>query len=306
MCKVHASIKINRVPSGRLLLTSLDSFRKYGKDGYPSSVSKLSTCAFIIVCLTLIEHTLRQLLSSFQKSHPLLEDEMNRINVAKQIGVNAVSLGTISYLGFKARYILKDIADAVFRKEATMATTYDKRLFKYYPESAQIAVFFLGYQIKNAYDSIIWNDGVLLIGHHILAFFVAFGVVFPGSAHFYVPFYLGFSEASSFALSVLVNFDDEHGVKGLGDEFPLLKAGIGALFAVLFIICRVFIWSTVSYFYCRDVWNVLKTNDRRLIGRTWFFKFTFVALGLLSILQAIWLVEIFRVGKEILENANIL
>ena len=240
----------------------------------------------------------------------MLQDEMNRINLAKQIGVNAVALGTVSYLGFMARHIVvNDIWNAVIRKQNSMPVVYDNRLFKYYPEAARIGLFFLGYQIKNAYDSIVWNDGALLIGHHVLAFFVAVGVVFTSSGLYYIPFYFGFAEASSFALSLLVNFDDEHGVKGLGDEFPLTKAVIGAVFAILFIMCRVLIWSAVSYYYCRDAWNVLKQNDkrlRRIPGRTTFFRFTFVALGLLSILQAIWLIEIFRVGKEILEKANVL
>lgn len=232
---------------------------------------------------------------------------MNRMNCAKHIGVNSTALFTCAYLGFKARHILQDMYDAVVRgKKNAMPVAYENRLFKYHPESARIAVIFLGYQIKNAYDSIYWGDDALLIGHHILAFFVAFGVVFPGSVHYYVPFYLGLSEISSFTLSLLVNFDDEYGMKGLGDEFPIAKAAIGALFAVLFIVFRVFTWSTVSYYYCRDMWNVLGTNDPRLNGRKTFFRFTAIALGLLSVLQIIWLAEIFRTGKEILLKADLL
>jgi hypothetical protein len=232
-----------------------------------------------------------------------LEDEMSRINCAKHLGVNAVALFTCAYLGFKARHILQDMYDTVLRGKNSMSKAYDNRLFKHYPESARTAIFFLGYQVKNSYDSIIWNDGPLLIGHHILALVVALGALFPGSAHYYVPFYLGFSETSSFALSLLVNFDDEHGVKGLGDAMPVAKAVVGGLFAVLFIIFRVLLWSTISYYYCWDVYNVLQTNDPRLKGRKTFFQFTFVALGLLSILQVFWLGEIFVTGKKILEQA---
>jgi hypothetical protein len=231
---------------------------------------------------------------------------MNRINCAKHIGVNSTALFTCLYLGFKARHILQDMYDTVIRGKNAMSKAYDNRLFKYHPESARIAVIFLGYQIKNAYDSLYWGDDALLIGHHILAFFVALGAVFPGSVHYYVPFYLGLSEASSFALCLLVNFDDRHGMKGLGDEFPIAKAVIGVIFAVLFIIFRVFIWSTVSYYYCRDMWNVLGTNDPRLKGRKAYFRFTAIALGLLSLLQIIWLAEIFRTGREILLKADLL
>eukprot|EP00980_Cylindrotheca_fusiformis_P016181 scaffold4809_cov116-Cylindrotheca_fusiformis.AAC.5 len=304
MCE--ATIKIHRGSNGKFVLASLGSFSEYEKSGYPSDFSKLTTCIFVVVLLTMTEQTIRQVLASIQDFHPLLQDEMNRINFAKHFGVNTTALFTCAYLGWQARYILQDMYDTVIRGKNAMPKAYDNRLFKYYPEAARITVIFLGYQIKNAYDSIYWGDDALLIGHHILAFFVALGGVFPGCVHYYVPFYLGMSEISSVALSVLVNFDDEHGVKGLGDEFPIAKAAIGAIFAVLFIVFRVFMWSTVSYFYCRDVWNVLGTNDPRLEGRKTYLRFTAVALGLLSLLQVIWLAEIFRTGKEILLKADLL
>ena len=121
--------------------------------------------------------------------------------------------------------------------------------------------------------------------------------MFTGSAHFYGVFYLGISEASTAVLCLLANFDDEHGVKGLAEAFPLGKVVLGTSFAILFVICRVFMWSTVSYYYCRDAWNALKgTHDPRLQGRKTFFRFTLVSLSLLSVLQVIWLGEIFRIA----------
>jgi hypothetical protein len=199
-------------------------------------------------------------------------------------------------------YLLKDMMDAVFRGKNSMPKAYDNRLFKYHPEAARAIVFFLGYQIKNSYDTVIWNDGALFVIHHILAFSVAWGALFPGSAFYYGTFYLGFSEASTTALCLLSNFDDEFGVKGLGDAFPLAKAVLGGIFAALFIICRVVLWSTVSYYYVKDVTAVLKTDDPRLVGRKAWFKFTRFALGILSILQIIWLGEIFRIGYVELKN----
>lgn len=107
-------------------------------------------------------------------------------------------------------------------------------------------------------------------------------------------------------LCLLANFDDENGVVGLGDAFPMVKVGLGGLFAALFVICRVFMWSTVSYYYCRDAWNVLSGSDPRLEGHKTWFRFTFMSLSILSLLQIIWLAEIGRVGMEELQKVGLL
>ena len=125
--------------------------------------------------------------------------------------------------------------------------------------------------------------------------------------HFYVPFYFGISEASTAVLCLLANFDDEFGVKGLADAYPLGKVILGGLFAVTFVICRVFCWSTVSFYYCRDAWHALQNKeDPRVQVRSAWLKFTFVSLGLLSILQIVWLGEIVKIGKEELVNMGFL
>jgi hypothetical protein len=132
------------------------------------------------------------------------------------------------------------------------------------------------------------------------------GALIPGTAHYYAPFYFGVSEISTAVLCLLANFDDAHGVKGLADAFPMAKVVVGGLFAVCFIVCRVFMWSAVSYYYCRDAWYALKSDDARLEGRKTYLRFTFVSLGLLSLLQIVWLGEIVRVGKEELANAGLI
>lgn len=100
----------------------------------------------------------------------------------------------------------------------------------------------------------------------------------------------------------MANFDDVHGVVGLAEAFPTGKVVFGVLFAVTFFVCRVLLWSTISYYYCRDAWNALKGNDPRLVGRKTFVRFTLVSLSLLSLLQIIWLGEILRQGKVELEK----
>jgi hypothetical protein len=110
----------------------------------------------------------------------------------------------------------------------------------------------------------------------------------------------------SAVLCLLANFDDDHGVVGLGDALPMVKVVLGGLFASLFVICRVVAWSTVSYYYCRDAWNVLSGSDPRKKGHETWFRFTFLSLSILSLLQIIWLAEIAKVGKEELEKMGLI
>jgi hypothetical protein len=229
----------------------------------------------------------------------LLEDPTNRGILARHVGVDALSCFVVAGLGWRARYINQDIVDATLRgKKGAMPVAFENRVFKYYPEAMRISLFFFAYQIKNTYDTIVWNDGPEFIAHHILTLLTAWGALFPGTMHYYAMFFFGVSEISTGVLCLLANFDDIHGVVGLAEAFPVGKAVLGGLFAVLFVICRVFMWSTVSFYYCRDAWNALKSNDPRLEGRKLWLRYTFVSLALLSVLQIIWLWEIFRIGHE--------
>jgi TLC domain len=244
---------------------------------------------------------------SIQDSHPVFEDETHRNILARHVGVDAFSCFVVAALGYQARHIVQDLVDAALgRKQNAMPVAYEQRMFTYQPEAARITLFFFAYQVKNTYDTIVWNDGIEFILHHILTLFTAWGALAQGSAHFYVPFYFGVSEVSTAVLCLLANFDDVHGVPGMADAFPVAKAVLGGIFAVLFVICRVFMWSTVSYYYCRDAWNALSGSDPRLKGRVAWLRFTFVSLALLSLLQIIWLAEIARVGKMELEKLGLL
>ncbi|KAL3904612.1 MAG: hypothetical protein SGILL_009998, partial [Bacillariaceae sp.] len=239
--------------------------------------------------------------------HPILENETNRQILARHVGVDAFSCFVVAFLGYQARHIVHDMVDAAFgRKKNAMPVAYEQRMFMYRPEAARITLFFFAYQVKNTYDTIVWNDGLLFIMHHVLTLFTAWGALVQGSAHFYVPFYFGISEVSTAVLCLLANFDDIHGVPGLADAFPVGKAVLGGVFAILFVVCRVFMWSTVSYFYCRDAYNALSGSDPRLKGRKTWLRFTFVSLSLLSLLQIIWLAEIGRVGKMEMEKMGLI
>lgn len=110
----------------------------------------------------------------------------------------------------------------------------------------------------------------------------------------------------SLALCLLANFDDEHGVVGLGDAFPLTRAALGGIFVVLFVICRVLMWTSISYYCFRDFWQVLKGSDPRKKGYELWYRFTFFSLSILSLLQIIWLYEIGKISMEELEKIGLL
>jgi len=285
-------------------LFSLESYS--GHNGVPNTTLQLRTVAAIILILFIIEFSLRQFFNSIREWHPVLEDETNRKVLARHIGVDAFSCFVVAYLGWEARHVVQDLIDATIgRKKNAMPVAYEGRMFTYHPEGQRVALFFASYQLKNTYDTIIWNDGLLFIVHHFFTLFTTWGAL-HGNGHFYVLFYFGVSEISTGVLSLLANFDDEYGVVGLADAFPIIKICFGGLFTVLFIICRVFMWSTISYYYCRDAWNVVKGSDPRAEGYKTWYRFTFLSLSILSVLQIIWLADIVRIGKEELEKLGIL
>ena len=175
---------------------------------------------------------------------------------------------------------------------------YDARMFTHFPSAFRICLFFASYQVKNLYDTIIWNDGLLFVAHHVMCLFVAYGALFHGAAQYWAPFYFGVSEVSTAILCLLANFDDEHGVPGLADAFPEGKVVLGALFAVAFIICRVFCWSFCSYYFVVDALLAIKNTDsRRAVARP-YVKVFLGALTGLSALQVIWLGQIILVATE--------
>jgi len=83
--------------------------------------------------------------------------------------------------------------DAVIWRKSSMSKAYENRLFKYEPECARLILCFLAYQLKNMVDTIIWDDGLLFVAHHLFSLAVAFGALIPGAAQYYSTFYLGFS-----------------------------------------------------------------------------------------------------------------
>lgn len=126
--------------------------------------------------------------------------------------------------------------------------------------------------------------------------------MYPGFGHFYVIFFMGISEISTLFLCLLANFDDDFGVIGLGDAFPITKITMGGIFAVTFVICRTILWPFASYYFATDVLHAFKVNNPSCEGRKGLMKCTLVTCFCLSILQVAWLGQIIIQGKAEIEK----
>lgn len=304
--KIASKTTANTRTESGLFLFSLESYN--GDGGLPNNKSQFFTVTGLVLLLVAIELSMRQLFNFIKDMHPILEDEISRNILARHIGVDSFGCFIVAFLGLKARYVLKDVIDATIGgKPNAMPASYEGRMFTYLPEGQRVCLFFLAYQLKNTYDSIVWNDGMIFLIHHVLTLFTIWGGI-QGNAHFYALYFFGISEISTGVLCLLANFDDEFGVVGLADAFPLVKAALGGIFALMFVIFRVLGWSTMSYYFCRDVWNALKGSNSRLElpGHRIWFRFTLFSNAILSSLQIIWLAEIVRIGKEELKNMGLI
>lgn len=175
---------------------------------------------------------------------------------------------------------------------------YETRLFSYHPAAFRIALVFFAYQIKNLADTIVWGDGPEYIFHHVLSMTASYMAMYPGFGHFYVVFFLGVSEISTAILCVLANFDDEHGVPGLGDALPTHKAAVGGCFVVAFLLCRVVMWPIAGYFCTRDCSLALKGDSPHAKSRRGVIRTIKVCLTGLSVLQVVFLVQLVIISKR--------
>jgi len=254
--------------------------------------------AILVACLYGVEHFLRFLLHTYQDSHPVLEPLLNRKILARHIGVDVLCCMVVAWYGYLHRAICMDAFLHAMGKNTMPRAGYESRIFTYHPGSMQLLFLFLTYQAKNMVDTIVWNDGLLFVVHHLLAGGVAWGGMYPGVAHFYAIFFMGLSEISTGILCILANFDDEHGVPGLGDAFPILKAAIGVLFVIAFITLRSIVWPYMSMHFVRDVQMAIKADGPQLQGRKFTLNGMMYCLVGLSFLQFVWLIQIFILAKE--------
>lgn len=320
--------KTTKSKNFRLLFT-IKSFELCGNEIYPNLLSFLVSGSMILLTLCSIEYVLGYILYRQQSLHPLLLIEVNRQILARHVGVDALSCFICCLLGYHGKHLLDDIFTIVFKKQHQQPHSdkeydndknkaekqqlmhtkdYGLRLFRYHPEAFRVSFFFFWYQVKNTYDTIIWNDGPEFIFHHVFSIFTAYGAMIPGCGHMYAIFFFGLSELSTSILCLLANFDDIHGVPGLGEAFPPIKACLGILFALNFILFRCILWPIFAYYFVRDVRCALRNEkvDIRVQKQAYWLRFFLVSLTGISFLQVAWLGQIFVLGKQEFEKMGYL
>lgn len=296
MCKPdYIKTKAPPITRSSSSLLSVDAF-----ETKPSLKSMGMYGSGTLAFLFAVEYAVRYLFDEFQHMHALLENETNRLILARHIGTDFLCCWLVALMGITSfTTVCPDLLSAAAGKTGAMPKAgFESRMFTYRPAGFRICLFFLTYQIKNMFDTVVWNDGLLFVGHHVMCIFVAYGSIFHGVAHFWAPFYFGVSEVSTGILCLLANFDDDHGVPGLADAYPQGKVFVGGLFAVAFIICRVVFWSFCSYYFVTDALLAInKTDSTRDTARPWV-NILLGSLTGLSVLQVIWLGQIVAVGME--------
>eukprot|EP00546_Thalassionema_frauenfeldii_P004727 CAMPEP_0178922672 /NCGR_PEP_ID=MMETSP0786-20121207/16290_1 /TAXON_ID=186022 /ORGANISM="Thalassionema frauenfeldii, Strain CCMP 1798" /LENGTH=267 /DNA_ID=CAMNT_0020597075 /DNA_START=186 /DNA_END=989 /DNA_ORIENTATION=+ len=259
----------------------------------------MTTSMLFVGFLACIELAGRVLIEQMQGISPVLDDETNRKILARHLFVDALSCFILFYLGWNNRaFTLRVLKAFSGDSKALPVASAESRALAYDNKSYFLCIWFLSYQLKNLYDTIMWNDGPEYIFHHVLSLCVCWMALYPGYQLLYAEFYFGISELSTGVLCILANFDDDHGAVGLGDAFPLGKVIIGAVFAVLFTAFRCVVWPIVSYYYTRDALICLKSEQKELKQRSFVIKVFVCCLTGLSALQIIWLGVILYVAYE--------
>jgi TLC domain. len=299
MSVLKESKKKNYQKKTSLLLT-IDSFHCVDEKGDkkgpvpPSKVSSSLTVAFIVMVLVLHEQIYRFLLFHFARDlHPVLEIERHRHILARHIAVDAFSCAAVAFIAYKHKHFLRQFW--TMRRDQN----FHHRLHQYNPAGHQVLLFFFSYQVKNMYDTIKWNDGIVFILHHVFAGAAAWGGMYPGVASVYSLFFMGISEISTCILCLLANFDDDFGVKGLDQAFPMTRMILGVTFVVTFVICRILLWPLFTFHFLGDARQALERNgpfETPAVKNA--LRMMMVACCGLSILQVIWLGEIVMISKQ--------
>mmetsp|Transcript_19962 Transcript_19962/g.24450 ORF Transcript_19962/g.24450 Transcript_19962/m.24450 type:complete len:320 (-) Transcript_19962:150-1109(-) len=307
-----------RRQSETVLLISEDCFKCTDEKGEkgplpPSGTSVGLTVTTIVVALFAIEHIVRHIIATyFQHLSTSLEVEQNRQILARHIGVDTFSCIIVACWGISNMSSISELLRHVLGLPSNISSgaapfkpdDIDSRLYTYRPCAFRILLFFLAYQIKNLYDTIVWADGPEFIFHHILASATAVAAMHSSVGHYYCIFFMGISETSTGILCLLANFDEHHGVIGLEQDFPLTRLVVAAFFVVSFIAIRVIVWPIYARWFWMDVSKAVKRNsetDTPLKKK--LLRCTSMTCAGLSALQVLWLGEIFRLGYAELQKS---
>lgn len=263
----------------------------------PSKSASLFTGVIILLSMVIIEKLMYNFIATYCAGlDPVMEIKRHQQILARHIGVDALWCFVVAYVGCGNWRILSEVL--TLKKD----DEFSRRIYTYQPSGHQILLVFLAYQVKNLYDSYVWNDGIIFILHHIFAGVTALLGMYPGVASMYGIFFMGISESSTFFLCLLANFDPSFGVDGLDVAFPKTRIFLAFLFIVSFITVRIIMWPICTYHFLRDSGSVLKINgDRETKPVKLALAMMMISSCLLTILQVVWLGEILLTAKKEIE-----
>lgn len=150
------------------------SLKSYGFSPPPLR-STLATCAVIVSFFVAAEYALRSILLEYQHIHPIMQNDLSVAIFSRHIAVDFLACAMCAALGWQGRHVLEDLVQRVWHRHASAMSqeTHEVRMYTFQPESCRIGTFFLAYQIKNLYDSYVWNDGPEFLFHHVLSMLVS-------------------------------------------------------------------------------------------------------------------------------------
>lgn len=177
MCDGTINVRVHH--QNPLVMTNVKSYESPTGQP-PRKASAFGTGLLFLLFLILSEQSLRAFFFSIQHLHPILEDETSRFILARHVGVDFLSCFTVAVLGWYARDICHDLIKATLggNKQAMTPGGFEQRMLTYQPASFRIALFFFVYQVKNLYDTIVWNDGPEFIFHHVASMIASWYVVY--------------------------------------------------------------------------------------------------------------------------------
>ena len=231
----------------------------------------------------------------------MLKDNRVRLGIARCVGYDALFALILVFIGLTSPFHggLDKIFSATMGNKTMPAGGYEQRMFAYNPAGFRVALFCFAYQVKNLVNTFFWEDGSHHLLHHGICLVATWGVMYPGCAQFYAPFFAGITEISTFFLCLLSLFDDAHPdgyyhSYGLSAALPKTKLGIFIGFAITVLLCSI-VWPVMIYFIIKDCYFALQKGSPYSHGRRWIL-ITVMATACLSVLQIVWLYQVIRIA----------
>lgn len=285
-----------------LLLDLADYDENFGvKNQY---VNIIFTSFFIFGFFWVVEYAARAFWRSIDS--PFTKAQRSVIILSRHT-MDVVAMSLLVYTGFEALVSFNAGGFMGFNAmtgdiivNGKVAAPGYERCYAYSAAAQRLCVLQMAYEMKNFCDSIIHNDGIIFLAHHFVTYIVSALATRP-FLHLYACFFLGWSEISTVVLCVLVCFDEDHGIPGLGKAFPTLMTLSGVLFGVTFTVFRIILWPIVNYYWWSDMW-IIYTNGSVHSNAEWYLYMS-ISVGL-TILQMVWFKEIVVTAKAMLTNGG--